>query len=293
MAQQTQTALNDHGYRLSVNAYDRGASLLIALLVMVSVTVFALIIIWYANHLRRTTEPPFLTPVNPASRPADAAMGLKEDIEPPGIEDAPELTEPQLQDTLTALSNLSSQTAMLSNEAIDSATEAGRGSGYGDHRQAGMGGDGPPVKEPQREIRFEPADRVEYARFLDFWKVELAVLDQRNNTVYYASEFTKASPTVRTADPSKDPENRVSFLSNGTAFESLDRNLVTRAGTAGRGTIIMQFWPNESAGYLLGIEDQEMRKAGKNSLEQVQRTVFRVVRDGSNFTWALEEQEYY
>ncbi|TWT75858.1 hypothetical protein Pla123a_26420 [Posidoniimonas polymericola] len=284
---------NDQGYRLSVNSYDRGASLLIALLVMVGVGVGALVIIWYANHLNRRNVPPFLLPVNPASRPADAAMGLKEDIEPPGVEDAPELTEPQLQDTLTALSDLSSKSALLADDAIDSDSEAGKGSGFGDSRQAGMGGDGPPVNEPQREIRFEPADRSEYARFLDFWKVELAVLDQRNNMVYYASNFTGGSPQVRNADPSKNPENRVSFISNGTAFEALDRNLVTQAGIAGRGNIIIQFWPNESAGFLLGLENQEMQKAGKTSLDQVQRTVFRVVRDGAEFSWELEEQLYY
>lgn len=284
---------NDQGYRLSVNSYDRGASLLIALLIMVGVAVGALVIIWYANHLNRRSTPPFLLPVNPASRPADAAMGLKEDIEPPGIEDAPELTEPQLQDTLTALSDLSNKSALLADDAIDSDSEVGKGSGFGDSRQAGMGGDGPPVKEPQREIRFEPADRNEYSRFLDFWKVELAVLDQRNNMVYYASNFTAANPQVRNADPSKNPENRVSFVSNGTAFEPLDRALCTRAGIAGRGNIIIQFWPNESAGFLLGLENQEMQKAGKTSLEQVQRTVFRVVRDGNEFTWELEEQVYY
>jgi hypothetical protein len=283
---------DEHGYKLSVNAYDRGASLLIALLVMVGVVVFALIIIWYANHLNRRTVPPFLLPVNPASTP-DAAMGLKEDIEPPGIEDAPELTEPQLQDTLTALSELSSKSALLSDQAIDSDTDVGRGSGFGDARQAGTGGDGPPVNEPQRQIRFEPADRNEYARFLDFWKVELAVLDQRNNRVYYASGFTLPTPNTRTADPAKEPESRVSFLSNGTAFETLDRNLVTKAGIAGRGEIIIQFWPNESAGFLLGLEDQEMRKAGKTSLGQVQQTIFRVVRQGDQFGWELEEQLYY
>ncbi len=287
------TAMPDeHGYKLSVNAYDRGASLLIALLVMVGVVVFALIIIWYANHLNRRTVPPFLLPVNPASTP-DAAMGLKEDIEPPGIEDAPELTEPQLQDTLTALSELSSKTAMLSDQAIDSDTDVGRGSGFGDTRQAGTGGDGPPTTEPPREISFEPADRNEYARFLDYFGVELAVLDQPNNMVYYASGFTQPTPTTRTADPAKEPETRVSFLSNGTAFESLDRNLVAKAGIAGRGEIIYQFWPDRSAGFLLGLEDQAMRKAGKSSLEQIQRTVFKIIREGDGYGIELEEQVYY
>lgn len=284
---------DEHGYRLTVSSYDRGASLLIALLVTVGVGVGALIIIWYANHLNRRTVPPFLLPVNPASRPADAAMGLKEDPEPPGIEDAPELTEPQLRDTLTALSELSTKSAMLSDQAVDSDTNFGRGSGYGDSRQAGISGDGPPIKEPQRQIEFDPHNLTEYARFLDFWEVEVAVLDQRNNMVYYVSNLSAASPKVRSADPSKSPENRLRFDINGAPFETFDRKLLQKAGVAGRGSIIFEFWPDESAGYLLGLEDQTWKEAKKRSLEDVQRTVFRVVRQGNDFGWKVEEQIYY
>lgn len=291
--QPTPPAVSQHGYKLQVSAYDRGASLLIALLVMVGAAVAALVVIWYATHYHRRLVPPTLMPVNPASRPADAAMGLKEDIEPPGIEDAPDLTEPQLQDTLKALSDLSAKSALLSDEAIDSDSEAGKGSGYGDSRSAGVGGDGPPVNEPQREIRFEYADQAEYVAFLDFWKVEIGVLDQRNNVVYYASNFNQATPDTRMQDPSKQPENRIRFISNGTAFESIDRSLAAKAGIAGRGNIIIQFWPDESAQYLLGLEDQAWKQAKKSSLEEVQRTIFRVVRSGNRFEWKLEEQVYY
>lgn len=284
---------DEHGYRLTVNAYDRGSSLLIALLVMVGVAVVALVIIWYANHLNRRNVAPFLMPVNPASRPADANMGLKEDPEPPGIEDAPELSEPQLQDTLTALSELSANSAMLSDIAVDSDTETGRGSGAGDARQAGTGGDGPPVKEPARVIRYEPASAAEYAQFLDFWKVEVAVLDQRNNKVYYASGFTSGSPNVRSIDRASETDNRIYFLVNGTAFEAYDRTLAQQAGIMQYGDLLLEFWPDESAGFLLGLEDQAMREAGKTSLDQVQRTVFRVVKRGDEFAWELEEQVYY
>ncbi|MCA9241971.1 MAG: hypothetical protein KDA37_17290 [Planctomycetales bacterium] len=149
------------------------------------------------------------------------------------------------------------------------------------------------MNEPQREIRFEYADQAEYIAFLDFWKVEIGVLDQRNNQVYYASGFRQAEPNTRVQDPAKQPENRIRFISNGTAFESIDRGLAAKAGIANRGAIIIQFWPDESAQYLLGLEDQAWKKANKRSLEEVQRTIFRVVRSGNRFEWKLEEQVYY
>lgn len=274
-------------YKLGVNAYDRGSSLLISLLVIIGVFVSALVIIWYTSRQFRQVPPIAVQPVDPASRPMDAAMGFQRDIEPPGIEDAPELTEPQLQDTLTALAAVASKTALLSDEEIDAEREAGRGTGMGDSRAAGAGGEGDPVKEPQREIRFEPASTDEYAQWLDYYNVELAVLG-RDNKVYYASGFTQAQPDVRVGEPTE--EKRLYFNSEGTPLAPLDRRLAERAGIAGRGRYILQFFPNEAAGRLLGLEQQA---ADGRTMDQIQRTVFRVTREGGQFQFSVEEQVYY
>lgn len=72
-------------YRLRVNSYDRASSLLVSLLIVASVTVAGLLIVYFARRLIVTQRAVPVTPVDAAGRPADAAMGLKRDIEPPGI----------------------------------------------------------------------------------------------------------------------------------------------------------------------------------------------------------------
>ncbi len=279
-------------YRLTVNSYDRFSSVLIALLLIVGVLVAGLVFIWYINHIRIKSDIAIeFKPIEFASRPADAAMGVARDLEPPGMEDAPELTEPKLQDTLSALSALSTTSALLSDEAIDSDTEAGKGSGLGDSRRAGDGGDGLEGEEPVRQIKYEPASLDEYAQWYDFYKLELGVLDQQNNLIYYAKNLTGASPVVRSAPP--DQEKRLYTINPvGSPLNTLDRRLAERAGIGARGTFTVTFWPDEAAKVLL---EQEFNAATakRKQINEVQRSVFRVTRGGSGFQMALEDQVYY
>ena len=131
-------------YRLEVSSYDRASSLLVSMLVMAGVTFIALLIIFFARAFVSEPVPIPLTPLEPGDRPEEAAMGVAQDIEPPGVEDAPELTEPSLMDTLNALtSTQSSKVAMLSDQALDANKTVGKGSGLGDSRKAGGGTGGP------------------------------------------------------------------------------------------------------------------------------------------------------
>lgn len=153
-------------YRLRVNAFDRTSSLLVALLIVATLTVAGLLVVYFARRLIVTSESIPVTAVDPASRPADAAMGLKRDLEPPGIEEAPDLMEPKIEDTLSAVVNaVSTKLALLSDEDLDASTETSRGKGLGDNRRAGLSGSGPAgPREPGREVRFEPESLLDYAQ---------------------------------------------------------------------------------------------------------------------------------
>jgi hypothetical protein len=227
-----------------------------------------------------------VTPVDVASRPADAAMGLKRDLEPPGIEEAPELTEPELQETLSAISALSDRVALLSDEEIDSDAEAGRGRGLGDNRMAGLGGEGAAIREPVRQIRYEPSSIQEYTRWLDHFQIELGVLGQ-DNQVHYAYNLSKARPDVRQGDPVQ--ENRLYMNSAGTPLALLDGRLARKAGIARYGRIVLQFYPPEVQAILFGLEQQ---KAAPRSIDDVSRTIFRVNSKGREFEFAVDEQNY-
>jgi hypothetical protein len=214
-------------------------------------------------------------------------MGLKRDLEPPGIEEVPDLMEPQLQDTLSALSTaVSTKSALLSDEEIDSEMETGHGSGYGDNRKVGVGsGTGGP-NEPGREIRFEPDSLLHYAQWLDFFGIELGVLG-RDNKVYYAYNLSQEKPGVRVGDPGA--EARLYMNPTDSQFAALDRQLAVKAGIADKGTIILQFYPPKTQAILYELEQ---KRAGGRKPEQIRQTTFRVTPKGDQFVFSVEAQSY-
>jgi len=272
-------------YDLRVNTYDRVSSLLVALLIIVGAAVAGLVIVYFA---RRLIEAQVAIPIQPVSagRPADAAMGLKHDLEPPGVEDIPELIEPTLQDTLSAVSSaVATKNALLSDEDIDSESELGHGSGYGDNRRSGFG-EGVGFEEPRREIRFEPDNLQHYARFLDFFGIELGVLG-RDNQVYYASGFSREKPTIRVGAPAQ--EQRLYMNPADNQFMVLDRQLAAKAGIADKGELILQFYPPQTQAILFALEQQ---RAGGPTPEKIRHTVFRVLPKGDQFEFVVEAQSY-
>jgi hypothetical protein len=273
-------------YELRVNWYDRVSSLLVALLVICSSTVGGLVIVYFARRLYETQVAIPIQPVTAASRPAEAALGLKRDIEPPGIEEVPELIEPQLQDTLSALSTaVTTKSALLADDDIDAELDPGHGSGLGDNRQAGAGGGAGP-QEPRREIRFEPESLDHYAQWLDFFGIELGVLGS-DNKVYYAYNLSQAKPAVRVGEPAQ--EQRLYMNPTDSQFAAFDRQLAAKAGIAEKGQIILQFYPPPTQAILYQLEQQ--RAAGRKP-EQIRHTVFRVKPSGKGFEFSVEEQSY-
>lgn len=278
---ETSRAPRSH-YRLAVNSYDRTSSLLISLLVIVGVAVAGLVIVYFARKLIASQIAVPVTPVDPGGRPADAAMGLKRDLEPPGLEEVPELIEPKLQDTLTALTNaVTSKQSLLSDEAIDSEDQVGHGTGFGDNRRAGFG-TGAGLPQPQRELLYGFSSAREYALWLDFFKIELGVLG-RDNQVHYAYNLSKDVPDVRTGEPTKEGR----FYMNATSGPAVgwNRHLAEKAGIAGHGTIILQFYPADVEAHLLELERQ---KANGKPPDQICRTVFRASRQDNDFVFGVD-----
>ena len=278
-------------YRLRVNAYDRASSLLVSLLIVSVLVVVGLLIVYFARRLIAESVSIPVTPVDVASRPADAAMGLKRDLEPPGIEDAPDLMEPKIEDTLSAVVNaISTRTALLSDEDIDASNEMSQGKGLGDNRRAGLAGIGDRAgpDEPLREVRFEPGSLLEYAQWLDFFHIELGVLGQ-DNKIHYAYNLSKKEPDVRQGEP-KD-EKRLFMNSARGRFAALDRRLASRAGIATRGRIVLQFYPPEAQAILYELEQHRARTSGR-TIEDIRRTAFRVTRNENRFEFQVEEQTY-
>jgi hypothetical protein len=292
-------------HQLRISSYDRVSSWLVALLVVVGATVACLIAIYFSNRL---TVERFAVPLTPVQGGGGGTGGMGppgtgEDLDPPGIDEAPDLNEPPLAETLSAIASaVTSKTALISDDAIELGVEPTASKGRGDRREPGFGGGrgggvgggigsgfgpgrgGPP--EPRREIRFEPDNLREYAEWLDFFKIELGVLGQ-DNKVYYAYNLSREKPETRVGEPSQ--EQRLYMNPAQSPFAALDRRLATKAGIADKGGIILQFYPPEAQAILYELEQKH---AGGRPRESIRHTVFRVTRSGNGFQFSVEEQFY-
>jgi hypothetical protein len=289
---------------LRLSAYDRVSSWLISLLAVVGITVGALVLIFFTRKFVITD---FSAPVTPVQTGGGGTGGTSEtgvgnDLEPPGIETAPLMEETPLEETLSAITSaVATKTALIADDSIDVGMEPAEGTSLGDSRRPGSGGGsggghgggigsgfgpGRGGREPQREIRFEPADLQEYAQWLDYFKIELGVLGQ-DNKVYYAYNLSRDQPGVRSGDPSQ--ETRLYMNPAGSMFAALDRQLAEKAGIADKGQIILQFFPPDAQAIITGLEQ---KAADGRPPEQIRRTVFRVTRTGNAFEFSVEEQSY-
>jgi hypothetical protein len=292
-------------HQLRVSAYDRVSSWLVSMLVVSGVTVAGLLIIYFTRQLIVDRYSVPLTPVQSGGGGTGGigAPGVGNDLEPPGVEESPNMSEPLLTETLSAVASaVTSKMSLIADDAIDVGTEPVEGTSLGDRRRPGYGGGegggigggigsgfgrgrgGPP--EPRREIRFEPDSLLEYAQWLDYFRIELGVLG-RDNKVYYAYNLSREKPDVRVGDPSQ--EQRLYMNPASSPFAALDARLAAKAGIADKGGIILQFYPAEAQAILY---DLEQKRAGGRKREAIRHTVFRVTRSGNRFEFSVEEQFY-
>lgn len=301
---------------MRVSAYDRVSSWLAALLVVSTVVVAALLSIYFA---RRLPTGEVAVPVQPVTLYGGGGggeggqLGAGGDASLPAFVGSEAADEPQLEDTLESIASAVTQSEMVVfDDTIDTDTAPaqdyldtrkpgttgtgggigtgrgpGTGSGIGPGSGGGMGG-GVYRPEPEREIRFEPQNLREYARFLDFFGIELGVLG-RDNKIHYAYNLSQDTPAVREGDPVE--ELRYWMMSARSRFAALDRRLAGRSGIADKGRIILQFYPEQAYAQLLQLENEQAAKSGKQPPD-VLKTVYRATRTGNQFTLEVLEQKY-
>jgi hypothetical protein len=286
---------------------------------MTSVIVGALLMLYFARQLATLEVAVPVKPVELAPQGGggggDSRMGTGGDVALPEFAGADEATEPQLQSTLdTIVSAVARTEPLLFNDQIDSdpapsvaqdyidtrrpgttGSGGGRGTGFGTGTGSGRGpgtgggtGGGIGRREPEREIRFEPENLLEYAQYLDFFKIELGVLGQ-DNKIYYAYNLSQRVPSVREGAPAE--EQRLYMNSARGRFAALDRRLAQRAKILDRGQIVLQFYPEETQAILYELERQRAQAADRQT-EEILRTVYRVAHTGNLFEFVVEEQYY-
>ncbi len=282
-----------HKYQLTVNTYDRTATLLIALLIMVGAAVAGLTVVFFATRQFPTIEPIPVVPVEATS--ANANQGLADEPDPPGVEDAPDLSEPQLQDTLDALTAAASMNeVLLSDEMIDAEKEAGKGKGLGDSRMAGPGGEGV-VERVERwdrwKIRFEPDSLASFTAWLDQFGIRVGVLG-RDNQVHLAYNFDQGLKVEAADRKVYNAWGRISPTDG--PMPQLTMQLARKANIASQGPTVVLFCPFDKVEAVLYTLEKDYAK--KNNVDDVNRlreTIFTVVKERNQYTFQVIDQKYF
>jgi hypothetical protein len=271
---------------LRVSAYDKVASLLIALLIVIGFFVALLFIIWLTSRLLFTQRAVPVELVEYSGRGHHAA-GFERDLEEPGLEELEEMVEPSLEVTLEAVTDLvSSQAAAF--DMIETAAEAtGSGTGMGDSRPPGPMGEGaddvlPPWE--RWEIRFSTTGVDAYARQLDFFKIELGAAGGGSPVVEYASNLSAARPTVRSGKPEEENRLYMSYRNTDTQLAAFDRQLLGKAGIRVDRRLVLQFYSKDLERELMTLEASTPAARGRKP-QEYQKTIFgiRNTRTGFEF----------
>jgi hypothetical protein len=269
---------------LGTNSYDRAASLLISLLILVGMIVGGLFVIWLTGRLMFTKQPVKVELVEYAGR-GDHAEGFARDKEAPGPQELEEeMYEPQVEVALEAVTEVvTTQVAALDAISVAADVAAKGGGGLGDSRPPGPEGEGstdiiPPWE--RWEIRYTTSGIDPYARQLDFFKIELAAAGGAPE-VDYALNLAKPKPDRRSGKP--EDEKRIYMSWQGTSpLAAFDRQLLGRAGIKTDRRMVLQFYPRETELKLLQLEAEN----GKgHTAKQFFKTIFgvRAARQGYEF----------
>lgn len=284
------TKRSEPHYELSVSSYDQVSGLILALIVLIGVAVAGLVVILYTSRVFARQEPIPVTLEELAGR-GENALGLARDLEPPGVEDVPALNEPQLQETLAAVSDaVADSQARLDDQAFVGAPQSSRGSGQGDSRQAGSGAEGIEERVPRAErweIRFDGGSIEDYARQLDAFGIELAVLDP-SGSIEYAYHLSQPKPDRKTGAP--EMEKRLYMTWRGGPLQAADRELLRRAGIKTGGRIMLQFYSPQAENELALREKEH---AGQREVNDIRKTIFGVRPAADRFEFYVIDQRYF
>ncbi len=279
--------------RMAVSAYDRAASWVVSLNILIGLAVALLFLFWLSHVIvLRGEQSEVLLVENVAGR-GDHAAGYARDVEAPGIEELEEETEPKVEQLLEAVTNVVSTQAASLDSVQTTMLSSNTGSGLGDSRPPGPLGEGDDIipRGERWEIQYNSNSIQAYAQQLDFFQIELGVVGGGEKEVDYAFNLRKSRPDTRRG-PGGESEKRLYMLWTSGALKRFDQQLLRDAGVKTAGRIAMQFYPPLVEDQLARTEMAFANKNGKTSVKQIKKTVFGVRREGNGFEFYVVSQLY-
>lgn len=273
---------------LTVSVYDRVSALLISLLFLVGFVALILFLLWLTSRVyaRRTYVPVDL--LEEITGRMDHAMGSARDLEPPGVEELPDINEPQFMDTLDVISNIVNAQQTALQEWDGDSQLVGKGSQGGDARAAGPIGEGEQIipRGQRWRIQYENTSRQIYAQQLDYFGVELGAVGPEGK-VEYLSSVSKEAPDRRAGFTSGETRLYMSWLDG--QLKEADQFLMKSAGIKTQNQLLLHFLPQNTEDMLARAEKEAM---GNRHLREVQRTIFGVQTKGTEYAFFVIKVRY-
>jgi hypothetical protein len=230
-------------YCLVVSRYDRVASMLISLLILLGLTVLMMLVLFLSKQVWGSVKSVPIEQMDIGDQEEDP-MGPGDDIEPPPPQET-DLEEEEMVEVLNAVEDaLATRSAML--ERAVSGTGTGKGGGGTGRGRKGV--------RRKWELRFTEGNTLEtYAQQLDFFGIELGIL-RPGNKVLYVSGLSRARPLTR--EGPRDAEKRYRFTWTQGSLEEADRLLLAKAGVDVGRNMIFKFVPGPLYQKLAAMEQE-------------------------------------
>jgi hypothetical protein len=276
------------GEQLRVSAYERVASVIVSLLIFLVTLVTILFLVVLTQRLMRVEETVPVEYVEEAYGRGDHALGFERDPDPPGSEELEQLEEPQVEQSLEAVTDAVSSIAATLVSVEGAAVPTTGSSGKGDSRPPGPLGEGDDIipRSERWQIQYPGGNLKQYARILDFFKIELGVVGGGRTNVEYAVNLS-TNPGKRSGPP--DKEERLYMTWRGGEMKQADAALLGQAGINVSGAVQMQFLPADTENLLAAVERTAM---GQRTIKEVQKTVFGVRPKGAGYEFYVIDQRY-
>ena len=270
---------------LKITAYERVASLVLALLILVGLAVILLFMLWL-------TSPDFYS--GAAKEVAWFELGdsnglaidteLESDTD--DIAQQAGLEEPEFQDTLATIAEVvTAKDTVIQQPIMGNQTGAESKGPAGDDRLSRKGPPQPGTRRHWEVTFFDGNTAGTYARQLDFFKIELGVLLPKNR-IEYASNLSHNKPQRRTGPA--DQEQRYYLTWQKGELRQADLELLEKVGIKAGTRPILKFIPAELEGELARLEQQ---RAGENG-KRIRATYFAIRPQGRGYEFYVRDQTY-
>lgn len=276
-----------------VSPYEQVASWVVALLMLVGLSVSTMFVLWYTSQ---GYIPPRVVPVELVESAGGGDNSINQGgggaFEAPNLDDLTKQPELQLNSlpqlvaaipaALARRKVASNQQSVLGDPGASGAGGGGGGAGSGPGQGEGRAGF---TRAERWEIRWpEGTSLTEYARCLDYFKIELGLVGAANEVIY-VRQFRAAQPAKRTAR--REQEQRLFLSWRRGKLQQADRDLLNKAGADPGERVILQFIPPDLEETLAQLEH---RYANRQPYE-IRRTLFAVRSRGTGFEFVVLEQQ--